>query len=144
MSQLMQACSPTTPDELVDSREVAVDKALPKEERIAAFLHQIKNPYRFHLHSPSQTNPAATVDHGGETERFQIISALRKRMAVEKTHVAPAGVMNGNSAVIIAGTVPPRRIHPHSLPGIAGRGIAHGIRNHGNLSRLFHSGRGII
>ena len=47
MSQLMQACSPTTTDELVDIREVAVDKALPKEERIAAFLHQIKNPYRF-------------------------------------------------------------------------------------------------
>ena len=44
MSQLMQACSPATTDELVDIREVAVDKALPKEERIAAFLHQIKNP----------------------------------------------------------------------------------------------------
>lgn len=47
MSQLMQTCSPATTDELVDIREVAVDKALPKEERIAAFLHQIKNPYRF-------------------------------------------------------------------------------------------------
>ena len=47
MSQLMQACSPATTDELVDIREVAVDKALPKEERIAAFLHQINNPYRF-------------------------------------------------------------------------------------------------
>src|SRR5699024_411121 len=43
MSQLTQ----TTTDELVDIREVAVDKDLPKEERIAAFLHQIKNPYRF-------------------------------------------------------------------------------------------------
>ena len=28
-------------------RVVPVDKDLPKEERIAAFLHQIKNPYRF-------------------------------------------------------------------------------------------------
>ena len=37
----------TTTDELVDIREVAVDKDLPKEERIAAFLRQIKNPYRF-------------------------------------------------------------------------------------------------
>ena len=43
MSQLTQ----TSTDELVDIREVAVDKALPKEERIAAFLHQIINPYRF-------------------------------------------------------------------------------------------------
>ena len=33
MSQLTQ----TTTDELVDIREVAVDKDLPKEERIAAF-----------------------------------------------------------------------------------------------------------
>lgn len=34
-------------DELVDIREVFVDKNLPKEERIAAFIRQIKNPYRF-------------------------------------------------------------------------------------------------
>lgn len=31
-------------DELVDIREVSVDKNLPKEERIAAFIRQIKNP----------------------------------------------------------------------------------------------------
>ena len=37
MSQLTQ----TSTDELVDIKD------LPKEERIAAFLHQIKNPYRF-------------------------------------------------------------------------------------------------
>ena len=34
-------------DELVDIREISVDKDLPKEERIAAFIRQIKNPYRF-------------------------------------------------------------------------------------------------
>lgn len=34
-------------DELVDIREISVDKGLPKEERIAAFIRQIKNPYRF-------------------------------------------------------------------------------------------------
>ena len=43
MSQLTQCCPKTTTDELVDIREVTVDKDLPKEERIAAFLHQIKN-----------------------------------------------------------------------------------------------------
>lgn len=47
MNQLTQTCPQTATDELVDIREVAVDKDLPKEERIAAFLHQIKNPYRF-------------------------------------------------------------------------------------------------
>ena len=34
-------------DELVDIREISVDKTLPKEERINALIHQIKNPYRF-------------------------------------------------------------------------------------------------
>ena len=34
-------------DELVDIREISVDKDLPKEERIAAFIRQTKNPYRF-------------------------------------------------------------------------------------------------
>ena len=47
MSQLMQACSPATTDELVDIREVAVDKDLPKEERIAAFLTRSKTPIAF-------------------------------------------------------------------------------------------------
>ena len=38
--------SPTgTP--LVDIRDVSVDQSLPKEERIAEFLRQIKNPYCF-------------------------------------------------------------------------------------------------
>ena len=32
---------------LVDIREVTVDPSLPKEERIAEFLRQIKNPYHF-------------------------------------------------------------------------------------------------
>ena len=34
-------------DDLVDIREIFVRKDLPKEERIAAFVEQIKNPYRF-------------------------------------------------------------------------------------------------
>ena len=34
-------------DALVDIREISVSKDLPKEERIAAFVQQIKNPYRF-------------------------------------------------------------------------------------------------
>lgn len=32
---------------LVDIRDVSVDPNLPKEERIAEFLRQIKNPYHF-------------------------------------------------------------------------------------------------
>ena len=31
----------------VDIRDVSVNKNLPKEERIADFVKQIKNPYRF-------------------------------------------------------------------------------------------------
>ena len=32
---------------LVDIRDVTVDKELSREERIAEFVRQIKNPYRF-------------------------------------------------------------------------------------------------
>ncbi len=41
--------SPQHPDgeTLVDIREIAVDPALPKKERIASFVEQIRNPYRF-------------------------------------------------------------------------------------------------
>lgn len=34
-------------DELVDIRTVVVNKELPKDERIADFIRQIKNPYLF-------------------------------------------------------------------------------------------------
>ena len=42
----MRAIS-TDPNVLVDIRTVSVDKTLPREERIAEFVRQIKNPYRF-------------------------------------------------------------------------------------------------
>lgn len=32
---------------LVDIRDVTVDKALPKQERIAEYVRQIKDPYHF-------------------------------------------------------------------------------------------------
>jgi len=34
-------------DALVDIRDVSVDPNLPREERIAEFVRQIKNPYHF-------------------------------------------------------------------------------------------------
>lgn len=34
-------------DTLVDILSISVDKALPREERIAEFVRQIQNPYRF-------------------------------------------------------------------------------------------------
>lgn len=37
----------TEAKELVDIRTIFVDKNLSKEERIAAFVKQIQNPYRF-------------------------------------------------------------------------------------------------
>lgn len=35
------------PETLVDIRELEIDKNLPKEERIAEFVRQIKNPFCF-------------------------------------------------------------------------------------------------
>ena len=34
-------------DMLIDIRDVSVDKSLPKEERIAEYIRQIRNPFRF-------------------------------------------------------------------------------------------------
>ena len=36
-------------EELVDIRDVKIDRTLPKEERIKTFLAQIKNPYCFRV-----------------------------------------------------------------------------------------------
>lgn len=33
--------------DLVDIRDISVDKTLPKQERIADFIRQIKDPYHF-------------------------------------------------------------------------------------------------
>ncbi len=38
---------PSAGTPLADIRDVSVDRNLPKEERIAEFLRQIKNPYCF-------------------------------------------------------------------------------------------------
>ena len=46
MTQAAQLAN-KVPDALVDIRNVAVEKDLPKAERIAAFVRQIRNPYRF-------------------------------------------------------------------------------------------------
>ncbi len=37
----------TDPDTLVDICSIKINTALPKEERIADFIRQIKNPYLF-------------------------------------------------------------------------------------------------
>lgn len=34
-------------DELVDIRDVKIDRALPVEDRIISYVQQIKNPYMF-------------------------------------------------------------------------------------------------
>jgi hypothetical protein len=36
-----------TADKLVDIRDIEVDAALPKFERIVEYIRQIKNPYHF-------------------------------------------------------------------------------------------------
>lgn len=35
------------PDELVDIKDVTIDESLPKEERIADFIRQVKNPWYY-------------------------------------------------------------------------------------------------
>lgn len=47
MNQQVQQEALDRPEELVDIRQVRVDRSLPKQERIASFIRQIKNPYLF-------------------------------------------------------------------------------------------------
>ena len=44
---MITAKMPDDREALVDIRDVSVNKDLPKEDRIAAFVKQIRNPYRF-------------------------------------------------------------------------------------------------
>ena len=43
----MNSLAYAAPGQLVDINDVAVDKDLPKNERIAEFIRQIKDPYYF-------------------------------------------------------------------------------------------------
>ena len=45
--QKQQISSQTNVEALVDIRDVRVNKALPREQRISEFVRQIKNPYLF-------------------------------------------------------------------------------------------------
>lgn len=40
-----EATKSTAAEQLVDIRDVKIDRSLPSEERIKSFIEQIKNPY---------------------------------------------------------------------------------------------------
>ena len=40
-------CTISGTSDLVDIREVTVDKSMPRDERVAEFVRQIRNPYHF-------------------------------------------------------------------------------------------------
>ncbi|MCD8354137.1 MAG: hypothetical protein LUC47_07500 [Clostridiales bacterium] len=46
MTNQVQADS-LTQDQLVDIRDVKIDRSLPSEDRVKSFVEQIKNPYLF-------------------------------------------------------------------------------------------------
>ena len=46
-----EASQATGYDQLVDIRDVRIDRSLPSEERIKSFIEQIKNPYQFKVGS---------------------------------------------------------------------------------------------
>ncbi len=47
MPQSVSCQNALPPDNLVDIRTVTVDKTLPQTKRLADFIRQIGNPYRF-------------------------------------------------------------------------------------------------
>ena len=56
---------------LVDIRTVAVDKELPREERIAEFVRQIKNPYLFKV-----SDIAVKIEFAGEKSFEALLASL--------------------------------------------------------------------
>jgi hypothetical protein len=65
-NQEQQEPQEDTEEELVDIRTVSVSPDLPREERIAEFVRQIKNPYRFRcgkfIINASFTNDGVTLE----------------------------------------------------------------------------------
>ena len=65
-----------TPAPPVDIRDVRIDMALPREERVRSFVEQVKDPYRFKVGGVT-----VRVSYSGESatlnDRFtQILSLL--------------------------------------------------------------------
>lgn len=54
------------PDTLVDIKELDIDKALPREQRMAEFVRQVKNPYCFKV-----GKVAVSVGYSGDGVTFE-------------------------------------------------------------------------
>ena len=53
------------PDTLVDIKELDIDKTLPREQRMAEFVRQVKNPYCFKV-----GKVAVSVGYSGDGVTF--------------------------------------------------------------------------
>ncbi len=58
------------PDTLVDVTKIVIDEKLPKEERVAEYLRQVKNPYCFRVGNMVVKNVYST-DGVSLQERFE-------------------------------------------------------------------------
>ncbi|MBS6212587.1 MAG: hypothetical protein KH812_21360 [Proteus hauseri] len=54
------------PDTLVDIKELDIDKTLPREQRMAEFVRQVKNPYCFKV-----GKVAVSVGYSGDGLNFE-------------------------------------------------------------------------
>ena len=54
------------PDTLVDIKELDIDKTLPREQRMAEFVRQVKNPYCFKV-----GKGAVSVGYSGDVVTFE-------------------------------------------------------------------------
>lgn len=54
------------PDTLVDIKELDIDKTLPREQRMAEFVRQVKNPYCFKV-----GKVAVSVGYSGDSVTFE-------------------------------------------------------------------------
>jgi CxxC motif-containing protein len=72
------------PQELVDVTTIAVDESLPKEERMAEFIRQVKNPYCFRVGDMVVKNVYSN-DGVSLKERFVQFARTLQRVIAKRT-----------------------------------------------------------
>ena len=73
----------TAAEQLVDIRDVKIDRSLPSEERIKSFIEQIKNPYQFKVGN--------TVVRVSFANTQKIMNAFREHRVSEANFAASSG-----------------------------------------------------
>lgn len=103
------------PAALVDIRDVKVNTALPKRERILDFIRQIGNPYCYRHGKYVVRVSFADTDVSLE-DRLEAYIRTRADPATSSTVLRNAGYNFGGKELAICNTTPKQNLERHALP----------------------------